>query len=42
MAILEAKNVSMHFGELAALQNINLSVEKGEILGPARPPSSTV
>jgi branched-chain amino acid transport system ATP-binding protein len=33
MAILEAKNVSMHFGELAALQNINLSVEKGEILG---------
>jgi branched-chain amino acid transport system ATP-binding protein len=33
MVILEAKNVSMHFGELAALQNINLSVEKGEILG---------
>jgi branched-chain amino acid transport system ATP-binding protein len=33
MALLEAKNVSMHFGELAALQNINLSVEKGEILG---------
>jgi branched-chain amino acid transport system ATP-binding protein len=33
MAILEARNVSMHFGELAALQNINLSVEKGEILG---------
>jgi branched-chain amino acid transport system ATP-binding protein len=33
MAMLEAKNVSMHFGELAALQNINLSVEKGEILG---------
>jgi len=33
MAILEAKNVGMHFGELAALQNINLSVEKGEILG---------
>jgi branched-chain amino acid transport system ATP-binding protein len=33
MAILECRNVSMHFGELAALQNINLSVEKGEILG---------
>ncbi|MCK7514110.1 MAG: ATP-binding cassette domain-containing protein [Desulfobacterales bacterium] len=33
MAMLEAKNVGMHFGELAALQNINLSVEKGEILG---------
>jgi branched-chain amino acid transport system ATP-binding protein len=33
MAMLEAKNVSMHFGELAALQGINLSVEKGEILG---------
>jgi branched-chain amino acid transport system ATP-binding protein len=33
MAMLEAKNISMHFGELAALQNINLSVEKGEILG---------
>ena len=33
MAILEARNVSMHFGELAALQNIDLSVEKGEILG---------
>ena len=31
--MLEAKNVSMHFGELAALQSINLSVEKGEILG---------
>jgi branched-chain amino acid transport system ATP-binding protein len=33
MAILEARNVSMHFGELAALQNISLSVQKGEILG---------
>jgi branched-chain amino acid transport system ATP-binding protein len=33
MAILETKNLSMHFGELAALQNISLSVEKGEILG---------
>lgn len=33
MAILETKNVSMHFGELAALEDINLSVEPGEILG---------
>lgn len=33
MAILEARDVSMHFGELAALQRITLSVEKGEILG---------
>jgi branched-chain amino acid transport system ATP-binding protein len=33
MAMLESRNLSMHFGELAALQNINLSVEKGEILG---------
>jgi branched-chain amino acid transport system ATP-binding protein len=33
MAILEAKNLSMHFGELAALQNIRMSVERGEILG---------
>jgi branched-chain amino acid transport system ATP-binding protein len=32
MAILEARDLSMRFGELAALQNINLSVEKGEIL----------
>ncbi len=33
MAILEARDVSMHFGELAALQRITLSVEKGEIVG---------
>ena len=33
MAILEAKNVSMYFGELAALRDINLSVKQGEILG---------
>ena len=33
MAILEAKNIGMRFGELAALQNINLSVDQGEILG---------
>ncbi len=33
MAMLETQNLSMQFGELAALQNISLSVEKGEILG---------
>ena len=33
MAVLEAKDVSMYFGELAALKEINLSVEQGEILG---------
>lgn len=33
MAILEAKDVSMYFGELAALDGIHLSVEEGEILG---------
>jgi len=33
MAILEAKNLNMYFGELAALKDINLSVEQGEILG---------
>jgi branched-chain amino acid transport system ATP-binding protein len=33
MTILETKNLSMHFGELAALSNIDISVEKGEILG---------
>ena len=33
MAILEAKDVSMFFGELAALDGIDLSVEENEILG---------
>jgi branched-chain amino acid transport system ATP-binding protein len=33
MAILQAKDVSMHFGELVALDGIHLSVEEGEILG---------
>lgn len=33
MALLEAKRVSMHFGELAALKEVSLAVEKGEILG---------
>ena len=33
MTILEAKDVSMYFGELVALDGIHLSVEEGEILG---------
>lgn len=33
MAILEAKGLCMHFGELVALENINLSVDEGEVLG---------
>jgi len=33
MAILETKHLSMHFGKLAALQGINLSVKQGDILG---------
>jgi branched-chain amino acid transport system ATP-binding protein len=33
MGLLEAKNVSMHFGHLTALKEISLSVASGEILG---------
>lgn len=33
MAILEARNLSMLFGKLAALNNIHLSVNEGDILG---------
>jgi branched-chain amino acid transport system ATP-binding protein len=33
MAILEAQNITMLFGKLAALQDVHLSVEEGEILG---------
>ena len=33
MAVLEARNVSMYFGELTALKDIHLSVDEGEILG---------
>lgn len=33
MAILEVKNVSKHFGGLKAVNNVNMSVEKGEIFG---------
>ena len=37
MAILEIKNVSKHFGHVAALSNVNLSIQGGEItslIGP--------
>lgn len=33
MEILRAEDISMHFGGLGALNNINLHVSKGEILG---------
>ncbi len=33
MKILELKNVSKTFGGLQAVKSINLSVEKGEIVG---------
>jgi len=40
LAILEVKNVSRHFGNLAALDGIDLSVDKGEIIGIAGPNGS--
>ncbi len=33
MAILEIKTMSMHFGGLAAVSNLNLTIQKGEIRG---------
>jgi branched-chain amino acid transport system ATP-binding protein len=33
MALLEATNVSMHFGKLPALKDVSLSVDEGEIMG---------
>lgn len=33
MALLEAHNLSKHFGGLAAVNNVNLQVHEGEILG---------
>jgi len=37
MAMLEVKNLSKHFGGLAAINNINLEVEEGEIRGVIGP-----
>ncbi|MBW1690526.1 MAG: ABC transporter ATP-binding protein [Deltaproteobacteria bacterium] len=33
MSLLEIENLSMHFGSLIALEDVNISVEHGEILG---------
>jgi ABC-type branched-subunit amino acid transport system ATPase component len=47
MSLLEVHNVTQRFGELAAVNQVSLNVEEGElhaIIGPnggARPPSST-
>lgn len=35
--ILEVKNLSIKFGELAACENINFEIEKGEVFGVAGP-----
>ncbi|MHB1420421.1 MAG: ABC transporter ATP-binding protein [Bacillota bacterium] len=40
MALLEVKGLSKHFGELAALDGINLEVNEGEILGVVGPNGS--
>jgi branched-chain amino acid transport system ATP-binding protein len=40
MSYLELKNVSKHFGRLAALDQVSLQVEKGEILGIVGPNGS--
>lgn len=40
MSYLELKNVSKHFGRLAALDEVSLQVEKGEILGIVGPNGS--
>ena len=40
MSYLELKKATKHFGKLAALEDINLGVEKGEILGIVGPNGS--
>jgi branched-chain amino acid transport system ATP-binding protein len=40
MSYLELTNVSKHFGKLAAVENVDLQVEKGEILGIVGPNGS--
>ena len=40
MSYLELKNVTKHFGRLAALEAIDLRVEQGEILGIVGPNGS--
>jgi branched-chain amino acid transport system ATP-binding protein len=40
MSYLELKNVSKHFGRLAAVDNVDLRVERGEILGIVGPNGS--
>lgn len=40
MSYLELKNVSKHFGRLAAVDEVDLQVEKGEILGIVGPNGS--
>lgn len=37
MALLEAKNITKRFGGLVAVHNLNLNVDKGEILGMIGP-----
>ncbi len=37
MSLLQIRNVSKHFGGLAALTDVTYDVNKGEILGPDRP-----
>jgi branched-chain amino acid transport system ATP-binding protein len=40
MSYLEIRNISKHFGRLAALDDVNIKVEKGEILGIVGPNGS--
>ena len=48
MALLEVKNLSISFGGLKAVDNFQISIEKGQLYGPlsdqtepVRPPFST-